>query len=166
MQLLKSTFFYGVLFFMSWVLFAEGSKDVKPSTGSGTFVYLQHDDGDRSLDFLKSTADPDERLYVRVLNGETLYFGLNRVNTNTGGTFEDLHIFIYDPNGDSVIASYELTNSGGNAAFDAGQTGMIETDAEEDAGPEFVFGANTINSGGYDPFTFTTSTGIDQNFYI
>ena len=144
--------------------FSEGSKNISPS--SNGLVYLQHDDiNNISGDFLIPAADADERLYVYIKDGETMYFGLHRLATNAGGTFEDLNILIYNSAG-TLVGEYELTNSGGNVLFDSPQAGVIDSEAEVDAGPEFTFNTLTINGGGYDPLSFTNNSGTDQDYYI
>lgn len=151
----------------SWNTLAEGSKNLTPSntgtaTGSNTFIgYLVHSSG-LVGNFLQADAPAAERTYIRINNGETLYWGLRRISS-FGTNQEDLTIVLYENDG-TIAASWTLTNDDGSpnrATFNTPQTGVIETYAEATAGPEAIVGAS-----GYDAQSYTNNTGSDQDFYI
>ncbi|WP_422359043.1 T9SS type A sorting domain-containing protein [Reichenbachiella sp.] len=157
------------LFLAVWSLdtYAEGSKNLTPSntgTGAGTntFVgYLVHSSG-LVGDFLQADAPAAERTYIRINNGETLYWGLRRISS-FGTNQEDLTVVLYENDG-TIAGSWTLTNDDGStnrATFNTPQTGVIESYAEATAGPEAVVGAS-----GYDAQSYTNNTGSDQDFYI
>ncbi|WP_456462320.1 T9SS type A sorting domain-containing protein [Reichenbachiella sp.] len=151
----------------SWNTLAEGSKNLTPSntgtaTGANTFIgYLVHSSG-LVGNFLQADAPVAERTYIRINNGETLYWGLRRISS-FGTNQEDLTVVLYENDG-TIAASWTLTNDDGSpnqATLNTPQTGVIETYAEAAAGPEAVVGAS-----GYDAQSYTNNTGSDQDFYI
>ena len=90
--------------------FAEGSKDVTPDStgvfdGENTFVgYLQHDDeGSNDLPFLKTTLNSTYRLYVYVKPGETLYYGVRRLQKDEGSDYQDLILSLKINNGSTGL---------------------------------------------------------------
>lgn len=141
--------------------FGEGSKNLTPTAGQ--WGYLQHDDGGNSNDFLKSTASVDERLYIHIKAGETLYYGLHRMNDNDANAHGDLTILIYRNNG-TLASTATLTRNAGSpdqSLFNTPQTGVIDTQNQANAGPSAIVGGS-----GYSALTYTNTTGTDQNFYI
>ena len=167
--------------------FAEGSANLTPNSsggspnGSNDFIgYLQHDDGGNSGSFLKpanygtyssQTYDPLERLYVTLLPGETLYYGVKRRPTN-GGNNEDLIITLrYDGvsngiqlNRDTLLRDQSSTNDATLLALVGGnpQAGVIESSSEANAGPK----VGGVPSGGYDPLSYTNTTGDTIEVYV
>jgi len=159
-------------------VFAEGSKNLTPSygTGDGTtnnnFIgYLCHSqEGGITGNFLVPGASADERLYVYMKQGETLYMGLRRIDpvTNFEQGLEDLTIVIRQNDG-TLVTSFTLTadqtvNAGAGSqgyAFQTPQTGVIESYASVLAGPQQVVGAS-----GYDALEWTNASLGDQEFYI
>ncbi|MGB3616825.1 MAG: hypothetical protein WBA12_01805, partial [Catalinimonas sp.] len=149
---------------LSGALFAEGSKNLTPTNsgsanGTNQFIgYLQHDDAANSNNFLKPNASPAERLYVRMLAGEALYYGVRRIGNNDN--FGDLVIVIRDNAGNEVDRDTLRRNSGNSAALAPGP-GVIGSYAEAAAGPRAEVGAS-----GYNALTYTNNTGSAQNFYV
>ncbi len=153
-----------LLFGISNYLFSEGSKDLTPSAtgtanGSNTFIgYLQTDDGGNSGDFLKSTATDDEKLYVYIRNGETLYYGIRRFND--GGTPRDLRITIYN-SANVVVMQTILQQDGVDSNTLLAASGVIASYAEAAAGPSAIVGGS-----GYDALSYINTTGTDQDFWV
>lgn len=149
-----------------------------PSADNDDFAWLEHD-SDISGNFLDPGAPANERLYIHIRDGETLYWGLRRipVRYQVGVAYstatiehtnhEDLTVIVRE--NDGTLA--QTTTLANNAGSTAGATltsanGVIETVAESLLGPEFVFNTVTYNSGGYSPVSYTNNTGTDQEFYI
>lgn len=163
-----------ILILWSWYAHSEGSKNLTPSntgtaTGTNTFVgYLEHDvnaGGVDGRDFFDAQAPVDERVYIYIRNGETLYWGLNRFTA--GATNQELTVALFEngdtPGTDLPVATWLLDDDEGttdNATFVDG-SGVIHTYAEAAAGPLAVVGA-----GGYDANSYTNNTGSDQDFFI
>ncbi|RED93359.1 T9SS type A sorting domain-containing protein [Marinoscillum furvescens] len=177
--------------------YAEGSRTLAPNYGdtvstwlgapsnNNELAWLEHD-SQLSGDFLDPAATSDQRLFVRMLPGETLYYGLRRIpvkydNVNpysqatTEGNNQDLTVVIYDNAGNIVQAVFFERDAtfDGQARLDASYTssgtgtdGIITSVANSLNGPEFTYNSNTINSGGYSPLSYTNDTGSDQDFYI
>lgn len=150
----------------SWNTLAEGSKNLTPSntgtaTGANNFIgYLVHSSG-LVGEFLQADAPANERAFIHIKDGETLYWGLRRVASF--GTNEDLTVVLYENDG-SIAANWTITDGDGgaqNVAFDPNEDGVLESYAEVLLGPEAVVGA-----GGYDALSYTNNTGSDQDFYI
>ncbi len=155
--------------FVSSLTLAEGSKNLTPqssgtSSGSNLFIgWLQHDDATRSDDFLKPGAPADQRLYIYIKSGETVYYGLRRVLTNDQSLrHEDLVLNLRDNSGVLVNTStlFADITSTDSATFLPG-TGVIETRDAVNAGPSAIVGAS-----GYNAISYTNNTGVDQDFYI
>jgi len=93
----------------SWNTLAEGSKNLTPSntgtaTGANTFLgYLVHSSG-LVGNFLQADAPVAERTYIRINNGETLYWGLRRISS-FGTNQEDLTVVLYENDG-TIAASW------------------------------------------------------------
>lgn len=153
---------------------AEGSKNLTPSfTGTeataNNFVgYLMHDqEFGTSGNFLNAAASADERLYIHVKAGETVYMGFRRIlpltNFQIGaGTFGNATLTLRENDG-TLINTFDFTADAGttqSAGFVSG-TGVIESYAEALAGPSAVVGVS-----GYDAISYTNITGSDQDFYI
>lgn len=160
----KNYFLTWILFLITFVSYGEGSKNLTPSntgtaTGTNTFIgYLEHDFF--ANNFLKGDASADERVYVHIKNGETLYWGLRRLDV--GVTNQDLTVVLYANDG-TIVSSWTLTDDDGStnsASFDA-QSGVLQSYAETAAGPSAVVGVS-----GYDALSYTNTTGVDQDFYI
>ncbi|MEP2024764.1 T9SS type A sorting domain-containing protein, partial [Reichenbachiella sp.] len=155
----------------SWNAHSEGSKNLTPSntgtaTGSNTFVgYLEHDAPGFSGDFLDPAAADDEKMYVYIRSGETLYWGLNRFSA--GATNQQLTVALFEngdvPGTDLPVATWLLDDDEGttnNSTFVDG-SGVIHDYTEAAAGPFDIVGA-----GGYDANSYTNDTGLDQDFFI
>ncbi|WP_421898536.1 discoidin domain-containing protein [Marinoscillum sp.] len=157
---------------------AEGSKNLTPTygTGDGTinnnFIgYLCHSqESGITGNFLEPGASADEKLYIYVKQGETLYMGLRRIDpvTNDELRHQDLTIVIRENDG-TLVTSFTLddndavTDADGDSQgypFTTPQTGVIESYAEVLAGPAAVVGAS-----GYDALSWTNNIG-DQEYYI
>ncbi|MEP4093894.1 T9SS type A sorting domain-containing protein [Reichenbachiella sp.] len=165
-----------ILAIWSEYAFSEGSKNLTPSntgtaTGTNTFVgYLEHDVNAGGIDtrnFFDPQAPVDERVYVYIKNGETLYWGLGRLNFAAfGATNEDLTVALFEfgdtPGTDTPVSTWLLSADGGtddNSIFVDGP-GVIHSYAEAAAGPSILV------AGGYDANSYTNNTGIDQDFFI
>ena len=157
----------------SHLIIGEGSKNLAPN-GSGTatgtnqlIAYLVHDEPDAPVgvggNFLNPNANADERLYVHIKDGETLYLGLRRIPNIFGNTNQDLTILIRENDG-TLAAFFTLTDddtSPTSSSFDTPQAGVIESFAEVLAGPQAIVGVS-----GYNALSFTNSGLGDQDFYI
>ena len=168
-----------LLLFNTHNSFGEGSKNLAPdgsgaTTGTNTSVaYLLHHHADATFgitqDFLDPDAGEDERMYVRVKQGETLYFGLRRTDDNFAiGAYGDLNVVIRENDGTFVtsfliLADQTSDNGAGVTNFElqTSQAGVIESFAEALAGPSTVVGAS-----GYNANSWTNTTLGDQDFYI
>ncbi|MDW3193810.1 MAG: T9SS type A sorting domain-containing protein [Cytophagales bacterium] len=154
--------------------FAEGSKNLTPSaTGTATtannFVgYLMHDqEFGTSGNFLNAAATADERLYIHIKAGETVYMGFRRIlpltNFRLGGnTFGNATLTLRENDG-TLVNTFGFTADAGttqSSGFASG-TGVIESYAEALAGPAAVVGVS-----GYNAISYTNTTGSDQDFYI
>ncbi|MEQ9023448.1 MAG: hypothetical protein RLN82_11965 [Pseudomonadales bacterium] len=159
-------------------ILAEGSKNLTPTygTGDGTinnnFIgYLCHSqESGITGNFLEPGASADEKLYIYVKQGETLYMGLRRIDpvTNNELRHQDLTIVLRENDG-TLVTSFTLddndavTDADGDSQgypFTTPQTGVIESYAEVLAGPAAVVGAS-----GYDALSWTNNIG-DQEYYI
>lgn len=154
--------------------YSEGSKNLTPSntgaaTGVNSFIgYLEHDVNAGGIDtrnFFDPQAPVDERVYVYIKQGETLYWGLNRFSA--GAANQQLTVALFEngdtPGTDAPVASWLLDDDEGttnNSTFVDG-SGVINSYAEAAAGPLAVVGA-----GGYDANSYTNITGSDQDFFI
>lgn len=170
---------FAILFSISSsLLFGEGSKNITPAfvgpaNGLNTYVgYLEHSAelpgfSFSSGDFLQADAPEQERVYIHIRNGETLYWGLRRIQSTFAGSAdpsdenEDLTVILYRNDG-TVANSWLLTDddaSPQSSAFDA-QPGVIADYASVLAGP------NAVVPGGYNALSYTNTTGVDQDFYV
>ncbi|MEQ8239196.1 MAG: hypothetical protein RIA69_08270, partial [Cyclobacteriaceae bacterium] len=147
-------------------VFAEGSKNVTPNNtgsanGSNTFIgYLQTDDALNSNNFLKPDATDDEKVYIYIRAGETLYYGLRRFNDGGGQT--DLIVTLYDNANAQVMQTTLLRDQNSpNDATLLPQSGVIGTYAQATAGPSAIVGG-----AGYDALSYTNNTGVDQDFWV
>lgn len=163
---------------------AEGSKNLTPGTGTrGTATgannyigYLQHNDGtvsdanSNSRYFLKEGAPADQRLYIRVKTGETVYYGVRRIRTNDGTAAKRLRLQLkYTPSGTTqtvVNTSYLEPLATQPTAQEqpnmAAGPGVIATPEEAAAGPRYAGGPTA----GYNPLSYTNTTGADQDFWV
>jgi Secretion system C-terminal sorting domain len=167
--------------------YAEGSKNLTPGTGNrGTatgvnnFVgYLQHNDGavtsptSNSKYFLKEGAPADQRLYVRMNTGETLYFGVRRIRTNDAATINNgrlrLQVKYLDGNNAEQVASThylepQTVSAQGAVNLAPNQPGYIATPEEAEAGPRYLAG-NTSPAAGYNPFVYTPAASAPARDY-
>ena len=159
--------------------FAEGSKNLTPGTvprgtaaGANNFVgYLQHDDGGNSkaftgsTGFLKPSSDPLERLYIHMEPGEILYYGVRRINSGVANS--SLRLQLKYGGSSLLVASTVLvpaTGTNPNNATLAPAAGVIATPEEAAVGPRYNSG--TSPTGGYNPLTYTNTTGTAQEFWI
>lgn len=156
----------------SWNTLAEGSKNLTPSntgtaTGTNTFIgYLEHDTNAGGIDtrtFFDPQAPVDERVYVYMKDGETLYWGLNRIDV--GSTNQDLTVALFEfgdtPGVETPVSTWSLSASANPNEFTfVDGPGVIHTYAEAAAGPSILVG------GGYDANSYTNNTGTDQDFFI
>ncbi|NDK54445.1 T9SS type A sorting domain-containing protein [Pontibacter fetidus] len=192
MKLLLRVVFLFLVLAPGFVL-AEGSKNLTPnSSGSSTDLtnpnnsragYLAHDAnfasaagvGPTSLSFLKSpgynyngaTYSPDHRLYVRVLPGESIHFGVHRTTHDQGtGNQNDLTITVRYRSIDGTeltAGSHTLTRnkSSQRQMLLNQQKGVIDNAAQALAGPDDLAGAAGYNSIAY---TNNGSTYLDVFF--
>ena len=157
-----------VQFSVSSVALAEGSKQLTPNrTGTPTSLtdpgntitgYLMHDSGPASTGaFLKPNAPDDHRLFIRLKPGETLYYGLQRTDTNDGRTSNQGDVIITIKYRDGTEKVAQTTTLARNMA--AGnpsqslllpQSGVIDNATQNQAGPK-----TTANPTGYDALTIT-----------
>jgi hypothetical protein len=155
---------------------AEGSKNLTPNSSGGSasgtndYVgYLLHDAGTNSNGFLSPNAPADERMYVIVKPGETLYFGVQRgyaLTAQPGNeAFENrLRIRLKYSNAGtttslySVILDEDATNRN---LLDISQAGVIDSYAQASVGPN-----RTGVTGGYDPLSWTNNTGSTVYLWV
>ncbi|MCA8832033.1 T9SS type A sorting domain-containing protein [Hymenobacter pini] len=175
--LIRYTLVCAVLSLRAWQAQAEGSKNLTPgtgnrgtATGTNNFVgYLQHDDGaptsatSNSRYFLKEGAPADQRLYVRMNGGETLYFGVRRVRTNDGVNNGRLRLQVkyLNATGTEQVAftgylEPQTATAEGGVNLAPNQPGFIATPEEAAAGPRYQAG-NTTPADGYNPFVFASA---------
>ncbi|QJX46348.1 T9SS type A sorting domain-containing protein [Hymenobacter taeanensis] len=162
---------------------AEGSKNLTPgigtrgtATGKNNYIgYLQHNDGgvtdpnSNSKYFLKEGAPADQRLYIRVKAGETLYYGVRRVRTNSGNPGRLRLQLKYSPTGttETVVNTNYLEPLAPQPTAQeqpnlAAGPGVIATPEEAAAGPRYTGGPTA----GYNPISYTNTTNADQDFWI
>ena len=144
---------------------AEGSKQLTPNaTGTPLSLtdpkntiagYLMHDSQPASTGtFLKPGADDDHRLFIRLKPGETLYYGLQRIDTGDGraGNQADVVLTLKYRDGtgaEQVEASTTLARNTAPGTVSESkllpQQGVIDDAAQNQAGPK-----TATNSNGYD----------------
>lgn len=156
----------------------EGSAQLTPNNGgstsgsnvTNTFVgYLQHEDGANSNSFLKPSTyggfNEDHRLYVRLLDGETVYYGVRRIPTNNAGNQQDLILTLrHGAGAGTIVARDTLARNTGSTRQSTllAQPGVIGTPAEALAGPR----VGGVPAGGYDPLSWTNNTGGPLDVYV
>lgn len=179
---------------------AEGSKQLTPNKSQAQLTsfdndkagYLAHDANfsagsgiaPTSLGFLKpynftrngSTYSTDHRLYVRVKQGETLYYGVRRaVHDQTNASQRDLIITIRRITSTSglqgaVVQTTTLkanTNSPKSMLLQNGQAGVINDATQADNGPNRpALGNYAAVANGYSPLQLTNNTGETQDYFI
>jgi uncharacterized repeat protein (TIGR01451 family) len=121
-----------LLFANSLSAFADGSKDLYPSTTTGKRAYLQSRDITNPAVYDLFPSYGTMKVYVNV--NEKLYIGSSALGLGSGA------INIRKPNGTSI--SVTNTTSGG----------AITTRAQELAGPYY---SSSVRSAGYTPYTLT-----------
>ena len=172
-----------VLFAAMWILsilgnvaWAEGSKNLTPGTnptaaanGQNDYIgYLQHGDGLNSNNFLLPNATDLERLYVHLLPGDTLFYGVRRRNTNETVTFYHLRLQVMLANnmpGQTTILAPTAVGSNNNAPL-AAANGVIASYAEAAAGPRYK-AANTLPTTGYKPLYYVNpANGTERDVWV
>ena len=172
-----------VLFAALWILSilgnaarAEGSKNLTPgtnptaaATGPNDHIgYLQHGDGNgNSNNFLLPGATDEERLYVRMLPGDTLFYGVRRRNTNDNVTFYHLRLRVMladNTPGQTIILAPTSVGTNNNAPLTA-TNGVIASYAEATAGPRYK-AANMLPAAGYKPLYYVNTTGIERDVWV
>lgn len=168
---------------------AEGSKNLTPGTNNDVLTaqtndragFLVHDSDpasggiDIAYGFLKpaswvsasgATFSPDYRLYVRLLPGEKLSYGVRRAAplvsvAGTNGVYQDLIITLRYGSGEGTIVNQNTlarASTSTNTYQLATQAGVIDSYAQAAAGPGVA--------GGYVPLTYTNNTGEAQDFFV
>jgi len=161
---------------------AEGSKNLTPgtstrgtATGVNNFVgYLQHNDNEAQINsnqFLKKDSPANQRMYIRMKPGETLYFGVRRIRSN-GAENTRLRLEVKYLDASNVVqlgGSYFLTPQNANEGqinLAPNQMGLINTPAEAAVGPRYQAGA-AGPAGGYNPFVYTASaTAPERDYWV
>ncbi|WP_147320816.1 hypothetical protein [Hymenobacter lapidiphilus] len=156
---------------------AEGSKNltpgtanpVAPVTGPNDRVgFLQHNDGANSNNFLLPAASIDERMYVRMQPGDTLFYGLRR--TASGVQNDRLRLQIMDVG--ATLQTTTLQIDGGtntNNARLAPAPGVIASYGEAAAGPRlkgFVGGVPTLPATGYSPLYYVNTGLVARDVWV
>jgi hypothetical protein len=170
-----------VCLFPATSVWAEGSKQLTPNragtppslTDPGNTIagYLMHDSGPASTTtFLKPNAPDDHRLFMRLKPGETLYYGLQRTDTNDGrgGNQADLIITIkYKDAGGIEQIAQSTTLARNQAAANISQAqllpqpGVIDNATQNQAGPK-----TAANPTGYDALTVSyPASGVGPRDY-
>ncbi|MBC6610909.1 T9SS type A sorting domain-containing protein [Hymenobacter sp. BT507] len=154
---------------------AEGSKNLTPGTAARTAAntandyvgYLQQNDGSNTREFLNEGSPAAERMYVHVEPNETVYYGVHRMNYNT--VHASLRIQLrFTPAGASTINTVmttqinPATGTNPNNALLAAGPGVIDNYAQASVGPNY----NGAVAGGYNPLSYTNSTGSAQEFWL
>lgn len=176
-------------------VFAEGSKQLTPNTaGSPTTLtdpnntrvgYLAHDANfaantgvaPTSLSFLKpagfsyngATYNKEHRMYVRVLPGEQLHYGVHRTTHDQGsGNQGDLNITIRYRRPDGTEGNFSRTNillrdtkSARHMLLKDGQDGVIDNATQAQNGPVYKHG-----TGGYKSLSITNTTNEILDYYF
>lgn len=126
-----------------------------------------------SLGFLKPLAwgtaqlpfSEDYRLHIRLKAGETLSYGVHRTGRNGGGTHANLLLTLrYGAGAGTIVSQTKLLRdaaSPSQAELLANQPGVIATAAQHLVGPSV-----TPGDGGYEPLTYTNTTGTTRDFYV
>ena len=128
-------------------LFAEGTKQIKPTATSNGILDFWYDTTITSA-FARYNCKEFNRMNIRICNlGEKLYFGFQP----TAGNVNDLEFRIKDPAGNIVFGPQMLPTA-------TGQTGYINTYAEAVAGPA------AIAVGGYNGFSYTPL--VTGDYYV
>ena len=173
-----------VLFAALWILSilgnavrAEGSKNLTPgtnptaaATGPNDHIgYLQHGDGLNSNNFLLPSASPEERLYVHLLPGDTLFYGVRRRNTERDKpVFYHLRLRVMlDENmpGQTTILAPTTIGRTENAPL-AATNGVIASYAEAAAGPRYKVAKN-LPAAGYQPLYYVNpANGTERDVWV
>ncbi|MGC8864816.1 MAG: immunoglobulin domain-containing protein [Bacteroidales bacterium] len=142
----------GLLAFVSTHLFAEGTKQIMPTSGSNGELQLMPS----FSQFALYDCPADDRLYIHIKTvGEKICFGFGERRDNNGNVISDVQYRLRRPDGTIVMGPASLPTSG---------AGWISTYDQAVIGPNNLAG----NTGGYIPLTHTaTMTGdyyIEFNF--
>lgn len=140
-------FLLWLLIFSGNLLFAEGTKELTPSSGDNGDVQI-FDQNSLQRPFATFNCPEENRLNFSICNlGEKVYFGFQQ-NDN------DVYFRIKDPNGNLV----SINGNTINPIPQSGQQGYIKNYNQAVTGPK------QITSGGYNALSFTpTMTG---DYYI
>ncbi|TXK52845.1 hypothetical protein FVR03_00280 [Pontibacter qinzhouensis] len=191
--------FLGLLL-LPLTLLGEGSKQLTPNLNSLALTnpgndragYLAHDAnfpsasgvGITSLSFLKpagfsrngATYSRDHRLYIRVKNGERMYYGVRRaIHDQTSANQANLTITLRRTNAatgvDDPNYSYSVTlnaniNSTRAMLLLTNQAGVINTPALALAGPTRPAIGQASAVSGYNPLMINNNTGTDYDYYV
>ena len=173
---------------------AEGSRELTPNT-SGTTAnltlatntragFLTHDFNNlvagqyQSQGFLKPSSwsggntrpfSTDYRLLVRLKAGETLFYGVHRIASAAGsGNQNDLILTLKYNNGATETQAQTTTlqrntSSARQVALQSA-AGVIDDAAQAQAGPRIAGTASA--STGYNPLTYTNTTGADRDYWV
>jgi hypothetical protein len=150
---MKHTLFYFTLVLLCLGhtrLYAEGTKQLRPTSGS--YGYIQINDADRT--FATYAASPEERLHIHVSSvKEKIYFGFGKIwnteNLSSHKVATDVYYRIKNEKG--VVVS-------GPALIPSAGQGFIDTYTK------VVNGPTKINAAGYNALVYTpVDTG---DFYI
>ncbi|NVO83485.1 T9SS type A sorting domain-containing protein [Hymenobacter terrestris] len=156
---------------------AEGSKNLTPGTANPVAPangpndrvgFLQHNDGANSNNFLLPAASANERMYVRMQPGDTLFYGLRR--TASGEQNDRLRLRIVDAG--TTLQTTTLQIDGGtniNNARLAPAPGVIANYGEAATGPRlkgFVGGLPTLPASGYNPLYYVNSGLVARDVWV
>jgi hypothetical protein len=107
----------------------------------------------------------DYRLHIRLKAGETLQYGVHRVGRIGGGMHTNLLLTLrYGTGAGTIVNQTKLLRdiaSPNQAALLPDQPGVIATAAQHQNGPSI-----TPGDGGYEPLTYTNTTGATRDFYV
>ncbi|MBC6605859.1 T9SS type A sorting domain-containing protein [Hymenobacter sp. BT188] len=176
------------------LLLAEGSRQLTPNRAVNPATnlpypltdprndragFLTHDVNaatgglNLSLGFLKplawGTSDvpflEDYRLHIRLKAGETLNYGVHRVARIGGGTHANLLLTLrYGAGAGTIVSQNKLLRdpaTPSQAGLLTNQAGVIANTAQHEIGPSV-----TAGDGGYEPLTYTNTTGATHDFYV
>ncbi|GAB2773966.1 hypothetical protein GCM10027175_09780 [Hymenobacter latericoloratus] len=168
---------------------AEGSKNLTPGAAANASIaftnaandrcgYLVHNSDqtsggvDISYGFLKPASwvspagapfSPDYRLFIRLLPGEKLSYGVQRANDPnfTTSNYQDLMLTLRYGTGDGTIVKQNTLTRNPTTTYllNTNQAGVIDDYAQAQAGPAPA-------AGGYQPLEYINNTGQAQDFFI
>ena len=112
--------------------------------------------------FCRLPADTNERLYVLLKPGETLYYGVRRYDR--GNDRDNLRLQLYENDSTLVRSDTLLREAGSDVLFDLDQPGVIDSYAQSAIGP--IVPGVPATSGGYEPISYTNTTGVTQRLFL